>query len=556
MKTDGMKHQLEALRRMDGVEAYALLMEQGTGKTWTLLADAERNYRAGRIDALLVFAPKGVHTNWVRREIPEHLGVPHIAEAWRASPGKKAMARLERLLKPTPEDEVPPLRVLAVNYEAMLSEQGRAFVYKFLRATRAMVVCDESQRIKSPDGRTHKEVVRLRRMRLAALRRIATGTPLQNGPLDAFGQFEFLDDGLLGTTSHRAFVAEYADLIPSDHPMMARLAQRNPKAARAQIVARNPDGSPRYRNLDKLQTRIERHSFRVLKRDCLDLPEKIYQTRYFELPPKLRAAYELMEDELRIQLEDGTIETVHALSALIRLQQITSGFVTLPDREKPMLIDAKDNPRLSLLMDVVEDIDGKFIVWAHFREELRQIAEAFAAAGIEAVEYHGGVGTADREDAIERFQKGTARAFLGQAQAGGTGLTLTAAETTVYYSNSFNNGVRQQSEDRNHRIGTKRNVVYIDLAATDTIDESISRALQRKTSIAAAVLDGRNLRMPAAAGFDAVDVLDEAPAARRAARVIDLDEVAGAFSAGAVLPMSREAVEFVENPTRRTKKGN
>jgi SNF2 family DNA or RNA helicase len=218
---------------------------------------------------------------------------------------------------------------------------------------------------------------------------------------------------------------------------------------------------------------------------------------YFDLPPKLRAAYSLMEDELRIELETGELETVHALSKLTRLQQITSGFVTLPGRDTPMILPANENPRLKALMQVVPDIQGQFIIWAHFKEELRQIAEAFAEAGITAVEYHGGVGTAARDEAIDDFQKGRVRAFIGQAQAGGTGITLTAAETAVYLSNSFNNGVRVQSEDRCHRIGTRGTVVYIDIAAVDTVDEAITRALQRKSSVAAAILDGRGLRMPA-----------------------------------------------------------
>lgn len=489
MKTKGMSQQIEALRRMNGRDFYALFMEQGTGKTWTLLADAERLCGAGTIDAVLVLAPKGVHTNWTCREIPEHLEVPNVVGAWRSGMGKKERAKLDELLRPRAAGEVAPLRVLAMNYDALATKDGFEFASRFLRATRALLALDESSRVKNPDSLRTKRVMQLRR--LARVARIATGTPITNAPLDAFSQMEFLEHGLLGTSSYRAFVSEFADVVPADHPMILRLAERNPKAARAQIVARNPDGSPRYRNLDKLQRLLQPHSYRVLKRDCLDLPEKIYKQIFFDLTPKQRAVYQTLEDDLRVELDDGSIEVVTALGALVKLQQVTSGYVNI-ERE-PILIANGDNPRMDALLEVVEDIDGKFIVWGRFREELRQIAALLRENGIETVEYHGGVSTKDREVAVDSFQRGTARAFVGQPQSGGIGLTLTAAENVVYYSNDFNLETRLQSEDRAHRIGTRRNVIYTDIVATATIDEPIARALQRKQSVAAAILGDRVL---------------------------------------------------------------
>lgn len=484
MKTTGMRHQLDALRKATGRAEFAYLMEQGTGKTWTILADVERGYIAGEIDGLLVLAPKGVHTNWTRREIPEHLEVPYIARAWRSGMGKKERAEVDKLLRPRDPDEVVPLRILAMNYDALLQKDAMEFALRFLRVTKALIAADESSRIKNLSAERTKRALRLRHHAVRA--RISSGSPVTNAPLDIFAQMEFLRSGMLGTTSYRAFVAEYADVVPEDHPMIRRLAERNPKAARAQIVARNPDGSPRYRNLDRLRSLIEPHAFRVLKRDCLDLPEKIYQQRYFELSPKQRAAYRTAEDDLRIVLDSGEIHTITALSAIVKLQQITSGFVNVDG--EPMLVAAGENPRMDAFMDAVEDIDGSFIVWARFREELRQIAEQLRLRDITVVEYHGGVSAEAREAAVDAFQSGAARAFVGQPQSGGIGLTLTRAQTVVYFSNDFNMETRVQSEDRAHRIGTRTNVVYIDLVASDTIDEPIARALQRKKSVAAAIL--------------------------------------------------------------------
>jgi SNF2 family DNA or RNA helicase len=139
-------------------------------------------------------------------------------------------------------------------------------------------------------------------------------------------------------------------------------------------------------------------------------------------------------------------------------------------------------------VDYVTDVEGKIIVWARFKEELRAIAQALTDAGMRVVEYHGDVNDRNREIAVDTFQHGDADVFVGQPQSGGIGLTLTAAETVIYYSNDYNSETRKQSEDRAHRIGTKRNVVYVDLIASDTIDENIVVSLQRKSDLAAAVL--------------------------------------------------------------------
>lgn len=493
MKTKPMAHQEAALEKMAGRRAFALFMEQGTGKTWTLLADAERLYSRGEIDALFVVAPKGVHTNWINREIPTHMEGNIIARAWTKGGGQRARRKLEELFQPRDEGGVPPLRVFAINFDALLTKDGWEFAQRFVRSTRAMGVVDESSRIKNPSA---KRTLRLHQLRHDLVyARIATGTPITKSPIDVFSQMEWLESGLLGTTSYRAFVAEYSELMSMDDPMMKRLVARNPRAAYAQIVAKDEaTGQPRWRNLEKLQRLLEPHSFRVLKRDCLDLPEKIYKVHPFELTPKQRAVYQHLDDELRIVIEDEE-RPVERLAAIVKLQQITSGFVMPPrtaDNPAPELVYIPDaNPRLDALEDLLEDVEGSVIIWARFREELAAISRALTKAGITHVQYHGGVGEAEREAAVDDFQRGAARVFLGQPQAGGIGLTLTAAETVIYFSNDFNLETRLQSEDRAHRIGTRRNVVYIDLVAEGTIDEEIARSLQHKESVAAKVLGDR-----------------------------------------------------------------
>jgi SNF2 family DNA or RNA helicase len=484
MKTKGMSQQIEALRRMNGRTSFALFMEQGTGKTWTILADVERLYAAGKIDALLVIAPKGVHTNWVRREIPAHMDVPIVARAWKSGAGKRETAKLEALFAPREAGEPVPLRVLSMNIDALNTDAGMKFAMRFLRACRALLAIDESSRIKTPGNRRTLAAMRLRQM--AEYARIASGTPITKAPGDVFAQMEFLESGLLGTTSFRAFYAEYAELMDKEHPMMANMIKRNPKMAHAQIVKKNVDGTPVWRNLDKLQRYLAPHSYRVLKKDCLDLPDKIYKNVYFDLDPKQQRAYDFMREELRVDLGDGMFETVRALAALNKLQQITSGFVMLPDRE-PMYI-AEGNPRLAALMEIAEDAPGKFIVWARFKEEIKAIATGLAMLGFKCVEYHGEVNERDREIAVDRFQGGDADVFIGQPQSGGIGLTLTAAEWVIYFSNDYNLETRLQSEDRAHRIGTTKHVVYTDIVAAETIDEKVAANLQLKKAMASLIL--------------------------------------------------------------------
>lgn len=538
LKTQGMQHQLAGLRKSNGRHYFAYFLEMGCGKTWLALADAERLYASNEIDAIFVLAPKGVHTNWVRREIPTHVDAPVIARAWKSGAGKRERKSIEEILQPRKIGEQPVLRILAMNIDAINTKEGFDFAASFLNATKALFVLDESSRIKNiASGRT-KNALKLRR--LAAYVRILSGTPITQAPTDVFSQFEFMHSGLLGTTSFRAFTAEYASLMDisgalekkamldvqqklvdsleqaglGSEASMARYAaamdkltqirasmtrddyrviamhKRNPNIKFAQVVEKDASGAPSWRNLDKLTRLIEPHAYRVLKKDCLDLPDKIYKNAYFELSTKQRQAYELMQEEARIQLDDGDVLSVHELSVLVKLQQITSGYVKLPDGGLQYV--EEDNPRLELLVDTLEDIDGKIIIWARFREELRTIAKRLRELEYNVVEYHGAIKTTDREIAVDSFQNGDADIFLGQAQSGGIGLTLTAAETTIYYSNDFNNETRLQSEDRNHRIGTKNNVVYIDLMATDTIDEKIASALQRKSKVASIILDGKS----------------------------------------------------------------
>jgi SNF2 family DNA or RNA helicase len=489
-----MVHQGEALTFLDGRRWAAIFAEQGTGKSWMILADAERCFHAGKIDALLIIAPKGVHTNFVRREIPTHLSPPF--RAWAYNSGK-SVKPLEDLLR----DGAKSLKILAINIDALAHKAGYDVAMKFMKGRKVMLVVDESQRIKTPTAVVTKRVLQLASTSTA--RRIMSGTPLTNSPPDLFSQFEFLKPGFWGQT-HRAFVARYAHIAPDHSGIMRHIAARaakNPaiKAAQQkgtwkgpQIVEKDFNGRPKWRNLEELRDRVAPHTFRVLKKDCLDLPEKVFERRYFDLVPGQRMAYNQIKEEHYLEVGDDLLEAT-SLTAQVKLQQVTSGFVLMKQPDETTLAQylIDGNPRLELLEEVIDDIpnDKPFIIFAHFREEIRAICALLEKMNISHVQYHGGVSQTNREKAIDEFQSGAKRGFVGQPGSGGIGITLTAADIMIYASMSYNWGNLAQSQDRIHRIGQQGDkCTYIMLCAVDTVDEDIAFALEHKGQTAATVL--------------------------------------------------------------------
>jgi SNF2 family DNA or RNA helicase len=477
MKTKAMAHQKVGLDLLlSHPDFYALGAEQGTGKTWMVLAEAEKRF--GELEALLVVAPKGVHTNWVVREIPKHLSIPTIAESWASGASQKKLRKLNKLLLKNSEC----LIVLAINIDALNTKKGYEFAECFLATHKCMMIIDESQRIKNPKAKRTKKAIALGG--LAYSRRILSGTLVSNSPLDLFSQFSFLKKGLLGTTSYRSFVSEYADLIPEHSALVQNIQAKSRYGIAPQVVKRNADGTPIFKNLDKLSKLMSPHTYRVLKSECLDLPEKIYKIIDFELSPAHMKHYNLVKEKQRWIRDNGEIDVFTALTVINKLQQITSGFILedgLPARF------TEGSQRMNLLKEIIQDIDGQIIIWARFREEIAAIVKELSGE-YPLVEYHGGIKTADREKAVDFFQSGKAKLFVANAASAGTGLTLHAAETAIYFSSTYSLEERQQSEDRCHRIGTKRNVVYIDLVASGTIDERIAAALQSKKFVAAEIL--------------------------------------------------------------------
>lgn len=485
MKHSLLSKQKEALEKMSGRYGFALFMEQGVGKTVTLLADIEQLFLAEKISGVLVVAPKGVHTNWVRREIPKHMDINLLSHGWRGGTTKTEQKELVALNSKSPDQ----LKIFAINIDALNATKGHKAAKAFLEAHEgsSYFVVDESSRIKTPNSKRTKKTIALGR--LATYRRIATGTPVTLAPPDLFSQFSFLYDDeralrkVLGTDSYRSFVATFAELLPPTDPRMQQII-RNSRYGIPQVYARDTQGRPIWKNLGRLKTLLEPHSFRCLKEECFDLPPKVYKTRYFELTPQQRRNYAMMEEDNRAVL-NGEVHTFEKLAALNKLRQITSGFIMVDGQ--PVSYE-EDNPRMNLFKDMIEEVNGQLIVWAHYKEEIRAIASLLRSKEIPFVEYHGDIKDEEREKAVDDFQSGKATVFLGNAQAGGTGLTLTAATEVIYFSDDFRWENRVQSEDRCHRYGTTKTVVYTDLVAPNTRDEAILLSRQHKASTAETIM--------------------------------------------------------------------
>lgn len=458
-------HQQAYLQRFWEYPVAALFADMGTGKSFMLINNVAMLYDKGKLNGFLIVAPKGVYRNWFDTEIPKHLPshVVYRMALWSASPRKAEQKALDELFTVT-ED----LKILVMNIEAFSTVKGTAYARRFLLVHDAMMAVDESTTIKTPTSARSKNTEKVGRG--ARFRRILTGSPVTKSPMDLYQQCAFLSDNCLDVSSYYVFQARYAVTIER---------QLNTHTFK-QIVG--------YRRLDELKEKLDRFAFRVKKEECLDLPDKLYVKREVDLTPEQQKAYNEMRTLALAQISGGLVSTVNALTQLMRMHQIVCGHVKLDDGT---VIDLP-NKRMDELLSVVEETDGKLIIWANYRHDIEAIKLALSKEyGMNAVGmYYGDTDMDERKRVLEEFQNSDSgmRFFVGNPSTGGYGLTLTAASTMVYYSNSFDLEKRLQSEDRAHRIGQTKNVTYIDLIAVGTVDEKIVKALRAKIDIATQVL--------------------------------------------------------------------
>ena len=463
-KTKPYAHQLTALEKSWNKENFAYFMEMGTGKTKVLIDNVAMLYDKGKIDGVLIVAPKGVVKTWYEQELPTHLPdhIENVSVLWQPNITKGQQEKLESLF----EIETA-LHILVMNVEALSTDKGVKFATKFINSHKAMMAIDESTTIKTPTAKRTKNIIGIGQN--AKYKRIMTGSPITKNPLDLYTQCEFLDPWLLDFSSYYAFRNRYAEMKTMH------------------VHGRSIQVVDKFQNLGELSDTVKQFSYRVLKEDCLDLPPKVFIKRHVTLTPEQKKVYEQMKEQAIAHLNGKVTTTMTVLTQLMRLHQITCGYVAADDGTTQQV----ESNRLNELMSVLEDTDGKVIIWANYQMSVSEIMQALTKkyGANSFVHYYGLTPQEDRQNYIRKFQNDPeCRFIIGTPQTGGYGITLTQANTVIYYSNGYDLEKRLQSEDRAHRIGQKKTVTYIDLIAEDTIDEKIVEALRKKINIASEVM--------------------------------------------------------------------
>ena len=528
--TKPFKHQRDCFLVSRELPAFAYLMEQGTGKTKVGIDTAAYLYLAGLIDALLIAAPNegDVPDNWID-QVYLHLPTGVGRTAVRAAAASKMRAEAKRDLKLILDKRADDLglRIISTNIESIRSGSPLFNqLLKFCREFRVLFIIDESTRIKSHTAAQTKASLKLGRN--AVYRRIATGTFTPNGPLDAYSQMLFLDPAILGFDSFTAFKAHFCQLLPPQNglvrwtanKMAGKISDPAKRAAFAdqmtsviQIPARGPDGVILYRNTDELNKKIAPYSFRALKKDCLDLPPKLYVTHYVDMTPRQQLIYDQVKREVIAEFVDkGLLRTVTASLAivrLLRLQQIACNhFSPDPDpdvdsgrvieRIEPWKYNKKtkevvtSNPRMQCLLQVIEEAGPvRGIIWCRHHPELREIVEVLSAQfGQErVVQLHGKIKGEERVAARKAFQdlKSKIQWLVGQERSG-IGIDLYEASWEFFYSNDYSWENRIQAEDRGHRQGLRHALTIHDVLTRGTNDHRVIASLRNKKDVSEAIL--------------------------------------------------------------------
>jgi len=436
---------------------FALMCEMGTGKTLTAIAITGALYQAGKIRRALVISPTSVVSVWIS-ELERHAAFPYRATALLGD-------RQQRLRALRELDKWPfrGLKVAVINYEATWREG----IAEALLAWRPeLVIADESQRIKTHNARQSKAVHKLGDQ--AEYKLILSGTPVQNNAVDLFSQYRFLDPAVFGTNFY-AFRNRYCVMGGFN---------------RQQIVG--------YRNMDELIRKAHRIAYRVTKGDCLDLPEETFENRYVNFRPADRKLYDRLRRTSVAELESGgRITAPTVLTKLLRLQQLTGGFLRPDESARPEHVNSA---KLDALMDIVDDYvicEGrKLVVFARFTAEIDLISKALKERGIRFGCLDGRTPVSERDRLVAEFQNDPGmKVFVAQIQTAGLGITLHAASTEVFYSLDFNYASYTQALARIHRVGQHHPCTYIHLLVENTVDEKVLASLRKKDDIARALVD-------------------------------------------------------------------
>ena len=483
MKTTPRQHQAAEFDRTRSMTNWCLWWDQGTGKTKVVIMTMDFLYGEGKIDALLVIAPGGVESNWVYDEIPKHCDTDgYRCFLWNTA------KRHTKTYKEEWQDFLAHdgLKIMAINYNGIMTDDGAKAVRKFLDDNRVLYVCDEASApgaIKNADTKTTKRVIAS--SKYARYRRVLSGTPVDDSPFQAYTQIRFADPNVwasIGINNYgqfKAFFGEWEKRRRTDGQQFPQLIS--------------------YRNLDILSAKMYEIGSRVLKSDVVDLPPKVYTQVYYELTPRQWKIYRDLRDAFYVELGSEELTADLPITRLLRFQQICSGYLPSDDDEMlrsiwetqpPGQINNNNfdrNPRLIALAGALETVTGPTIIWAKYDIDVTAIEGLLRKRKLRYCIYDGRTSPEDRQRFKTEFQEGKYDVFLAKPSVAGRGITLTAATDVIYYNNTFSLEDRRQSEDRAHRIGLEHTVRYIDIVARGTVDEHILSVLRGKRDTASVV---------------------------------------------------------------------
>jgi len=437
IKTKLWLHQLRGYHFFKYLDYGGIFMEMGTGKTLLALSImADKPVRR-----ILVVCPKAVKQVW-RKEILKHIEHPYFVVVLEGSTEKK-LATVKKYWSIN-HDKI----VFVNNYESMWRRPLGDF---FLSNPPDMIIADESHKIKAHNSKQSKYLYQLGKS--VKYKYLLTGTPSPQGPLDYYGQFRFLNSNIFGA-SWSKFKNHFA------------IEQQIPNGIK--IVTG-------YKNLDELNRKVYQISYRVRTTDVLDLPKLIESVMPVELDNKTKKIYQQMSEGFFAILEDETVAVNHKLTQLLKLQQITNGFI-LDENHKAKQISKE---KLDALMEILDDVGEKekVVVFTNFKHDVEIIKKELEKKKITYAEITGSKNT------MTDFTEGDARVCIVNIRSGGAGIDLTVSRYAVYYGLNYSLELFEQSKARVYRHGQNKTTYIYYLLGKDTIDEKIYKALNKKMSL-------------------------------------------------------------------------
>jgi len=421
--------------------SYALFLEMGLGKTAIAVAIADHRKQHNIINKVVIICPLSVVWNW-KEEIEKFSTLSPEIYIAHGNNRKKIIHQFEKSKE---------YSFLIMNYDIITDDLPVGYT--------TLLIFDESTRIKTPEAKRTKVSMALSIQTQYKL--ILSGNPITNSLLDVWSQFYILDNGEAFGDSYWKFRREYfyADYM-------------------------GWHWFPKDNTVKYIQSAVENQSIIIKKKDAIDLPEKIYEKRVIEFTPEQKKIYDDIAEKLYHEFEQDEVTANLAVTKIMKLMQITSGFV-LSDTSQ---IHDIGSPKIDIVKELIEDMDinnNKIVIWAHFVFTIKRLEKELNEHN--PLTLYGE--TKNYQEVIDKFNKEDKhRILIANPLSGGLGINLTISNNVIYYENSYSVESRVQSEDRTHRIGTKNNVLYVDCIIANSIDETIKKAISSKINIAKMVV--------------------------------------------------------------------